>query len=92
MYGKSTALRGERARKTHTYHFYIILKDPLFFVQAHKHMGDASKNLTTLRLLHYPPLVHETPIKPGQLRCGEHVDYGSVTLLFQDSNGGLQVL
>ena len=31
-------------------------------------------------------------IKAGQIRCGEHSDYGSVTLLFQDDIGGLQVL
>ena len=30
-------------------------------------------------------------IKPGQLRCGEHMDYGSITLLFQDPSGGLRV-
>ena len=54
-------------------------------------MGDAGKNFSTLRLLHYPPVAQEATIKPGQLRCGEHVDYGSVTLLFQDSIGGLQV-
>ena len=49
-------------------------------------------SLTTLRLLHYPPLPPDTEIKLGQLRCGEHVDYGSITLLFQDPNGGLQVM
>ena len=47
---------------------------------------------TTLRLLYYPPLQPDIEFKPGQLRCGEHVDYGSITLLFQDPNGGLQVL
>ncbi|MCC5637319.1 isopenicillin N synthase family oxygenase [Nostoc sp. CHAB 5844] len=43
----------------------------------------------TLRLLHYPPL--QTPPKPGQVRAGEHSDYGSITLLFQDEVGGLEV-
>lgn len=43
----------------------------------------------TLRLLHYPPL--QTFPKPGQVRAGEHSDYGSLTLLFQDRVGGLEV-
>ncbi|MEH2105947.1 isopenicillin N synthase family dioxygenase [Nostoc sp.] len=43
----------------------------------------------TLRLLHYPPL--QTPPKPRQVRAGEHSDYGSITLLFQDDVGGLEV-
>ena len=46
---------------------------------------------TTARVLYYPPLPSPAAIKPGQLRCGEHVDYGSITLLFQDPSGGLQV-
>jgi isopenicillin N synthase-like dioxygenase len=43
----------------------------------------------TLRLLHYPPL--EQLPKAGQVRAGEHSDYGSFTLLFQDEVGGLEV-
>ncbi|MDZ8185803.1 MAG: 2-oxoglutarate and iron-dependent oxygenase domain-containing protein [Nostoc sp. ChiSLP02] len=43
----------------------------------------------TLRSLHYPPL--QTPPKPGQVRAGEHSDYGSITLLFQNDIGGLEV-
>lgn len=43
----------------------------------------------TLRLLHYPP-IEQTP-KPEQVRAGEHSDYGSFTLLFQDEVGGLEV-
>ena len=42
-----------------------------------------------LRMLHYPPIC-QTP-EPGQLRAGEHTDYGSVTLLLQDEVGGLEV-
>ena len=26
-------------------------------------------------------------LKPGQIRCGEHSDYGSITLLYSDSPG-----
>jgi len=28
---------------------------------------------------------------PNTVRCGEHSDYGSITLLFQDDAGGLEV-
>ncbi|KAK7430043.1 hypothetical protein QQZ08_003434 [Neonectria magnoliae] len=46
----------------------------------------------TLRLLHYPEVKSEVfKINPGAVRAGEHSDYGSVTLLFQDNRGGLQV-
>jgi isopenicillin N synthase-like dioxygenase len=46
----------------------------------------------TLRLLHYPEVKAEVfKINPGQVRAGEHSDYGSITLLFQDNRGGLQV-
>ena len=67
------------------------LQDPHYFAKAHAAMGEGDKyNMTTLRLLHYPPLPPDSQIKPGQLRCGEHVDYGSITLLFQDPSGGPQ--
>ncbi|KAI3371066.1 hypothetical protein L3Q82_023708 [Scortum barcoo] len=49
----------------------------------------ADENGTTLRSLYYPP-VNSEKAKEGQLRCGEHSDYGSITLLFQN-NEGLQV-
>lgn len=31
-------------------------------------------------------------LEPTQMRFQEHTDYGSITLLFQDAVGGLQVV
>jgi len=45
-----------------------------------------------LRLLHYTPVKKEVFEKnKAQVRAGAHTDYGSITLLFQDLRGGLQV-
>ncbi|XP_056622264.1 uncharacterized protein si:dkey-10o6.2 isoform X2 [Triplophysa dalaica] len=63
--------------------------EPKVFLEAHKHIG-SDKNDTTLRTLYYPPLKSDV-LKPNQLRCGEHSDYGCITLLFQSPEGGLQV-
>lgn len=64
--------------------FALALKLPTdFFTTRH------NQQQHTLRLLHYPPL--ELPAKPEQVRAGEHSDYGSITLLFQDEIGGLEV-
>lgn len=64
--------------------FAIALQMPENFI-ADKHQA----HNYTLRLLHYPPLA-ESP-KPGQIRAGAHSDYGTLTLLFQDEVGGLEV-
>ncbi|KAH8801666.1 hypothetical protein F5884DRAFT_807468 [Xylogone sp. PMI_703] len=46
----------------------------------------------TLRLLHYPSVPKSVfRDNKAQVRAGEHTDYGSITLLFQDDRGGLQV-
>ncbi|HEY9852311.1 MAG TPA: 2OG-Fe(II) oxygenase family protein [Leptolyngbyaceae cyanobacterium] len=64
--------------------FALALKLPdNFFTSNHNQQEH------TLRLLHYPPLKESS--KPGQIRAGEHSDYGSFTLLFQDEVGGLEV-
>jgi isopenicillin N synthase-like dioxygenase len=45
-----------------------------------------------LRLLHYPAVLKSVfKNNPDQVRAGAHSDYGSITLLFQDSVGGLEV-
>ncbi|PIG91733.1 2-oxoglutarate and iron-dependent oxygenase domain-containing protein [Gloeocapsopsis sp. IPPAS B-1203] len=64
--------------------FAIALQVPEdFFATKHDQQNH------TLRLLHYPPIA-KLP-KLGQVRAGAHSDYGSITLLFQDQIGGLEV-
>jgi isopenicillin N synthase-like dioxygenase len=53
---------------------------------AERHLGEN----VTLRFLHYPA---NLPSRfPDQLGAGAHTDYGSITLLFQDDVGGLELL
>lgn len=59
--------------------------DPNFFEDYVK-IGD-----NTLRLLHYPPVAPGGFEGGKRARAGAHSDFGSVTLLFQDQRGGLQV-
>lgn len=60
--------------------------EPGFF-DAFTNVGDH-----TLRLLHYPATRTDVFAQNrDQVRAGRHTDYGSITLLFQDDKGGLQV-
>lgn len=47
------------------------------------------KPITILRLNHYP--TQTGPITLGEIGTGAHTDYGFLTILAQDANGGLQV-
>jgi len=57
-------------------------KDPSFF---NNYLVDS---LSTLRLLHYPPVPEE---RQQKLICTPHTDSGILTLLHQDETGGLEV-
>ncbi|XP_019624695.1 PREDICTED: UPF0676 protein C1494.01-like isoform X2 [Branchiostoma belcheri] len=58
------------------------------FLGKFKYVGKG-RNGTNLRTLRYPPV--PDVIKKDQVRCGEHTDFGCLTLLFQD-NHGLEVV
>ena len=66
--------------------FALALDQPEdFFKDAH------NEHDHTLRLLHYPPLPAGFEPENCESRAGAHTDYGSITLLFQDDVGGLEV-
>ncbi|KAK8753577.1 hypothetical protein OTU49_000400 [Cherax quadricarinatus] len=62
--------------------------DRSFFVSTHNQMC-SDNNSSCLRLLYYPSV--PTNVCEGATRCGAHTDYGTITLLFQDNLGGLEV-
>ncbi|CAH1773038.1 unnamed protein product [Owenia fusiformis] len=61
-----------------------------YFDQYHSKIGSL-ENTSCIRFLNYPPVPDDKEIEAGQLRLGEHSDYGSITLLIQDDIGGLEV-
>nr|XP_058970280.1 uncharacterized protein LOC131796687 [Pocillopora verrucosa] len=64
--------------------------EPNKFAYAFENMGTSSGG-TQLRYNYYPMIADIRKVKPGQIRCGEHTDYGGITLLIQDDVGGLEV-
>ncbi|KAL6239068.1 hypothetical protein BDW75DRAFT_199519 [Aspergillus navahoensis] len=52
-----------------------------------KHSGNSNQ----LRLLHYLPVPAEDLEKDRVSRCAAHTDWSSITMLFQDDCGGLEV-
>ncbi|GAA5872987.1 hypothetical protein JCM16303_006905 [Sporobolomyces ruberrimus] len=57
--------------------------EPDYFVQSIEGRNHC------LRLLHYPPTDRK---EGGNTRIGSHTDFGTVTLLWQDETGGLEVV
>jgi isopenicillin N synthase-like dioxygenase len=57
--------------------------DPDFFASRY------DRALSAMRLLHYPP--HPGAFDGTQYGAAPHTDYGGLTLLAQDANGGLDV-
>ena len=57
------------------------------FVKCHQNILGKG-NFSKIRSIFYPPL---SKTNKGAVRCGEHTDYGTITFLYQDSMGGLEV-
>ena len=62
--------------------------EPEYFRKYHSLIHQKG-NHTALRTLYYPSLPDD--LSTIDTRLAEHSDYGSITLLFQDDTGGLQV-
>ena len=58
-------------------------------MKVHQNARDMLKG--QMHIHNYPAMLPGSVIKPGQLRYGEHTDFGNITLLFADRLGGLQV-
>lgn len=50
-----------------------------------------SRQLYQLRLAFYPSVAADVLRSGAKDRCAAHSDFGTITLLFQDANGGLEV-
>ena len=61
-----------------------------FFRNAHSLIGKDG-NCSAVRTLYYPPISPGLEVKPGQVRLGEHADYGTATFTFQDNVGGMEM-
>ena len=63
----------------------VGLDDENYFIPTH------SGHNNQLRLLHYPPVPAANIERQTSTRMGAHSDWGSITMVFQDDCGGLQV-
>lgn len=68
-----------------------ILKGLAIALKLDPHYFDSSftEPLSVLRFIHYPSI--ETKSDAAQIGAGAHTDYGCITILHQDTIGGLQV-
>lgn len=70
----------------------LKLDDPDYLLKIHKNLNDDKVvSKSTIRSLYYPPLPDDYTIPSNGIRCREHTDFGTITMIFQDSVGGLEV-
>jgi isopenicillin N synthase-like dioxygenase len=70
----------------------LKLEDEEYFMKRNLHLSDPSiSGYSAIRTIYYPPIPETMEVGPGTVRCAPHSDYGTLTLLFQDTIGGLEV-
>lgn len=70
---------------------YLQLDDGALLA-VHSNLHDYSiESQTIFRSLYYYNLDPNENVPPNAVRCGEHSDWGTITLLIQDMVGGLEV-
>jgi isopenicillin N synthase-like dioxygenase len=71
---------------------YLKLEDPEFFLKRHTALDNLLdvRSHNDIRTNYYAAINPGEDIKEGSLRLGEHNDWGTITLLIQDTLGGLE--
>jgi isopenicillin N synthase-like dioxygenase len=71
----------------------LELDDINFFIKRNLHWVNPTRftGMTNLRIAHYPKISKDIDISHGATRISEHTDFATLTLLFQDETGGLEV-
>lgn len=64
-----------------------------YFINNHTFLDEnGTFGTSVMRYLYYPPVSNDVDTMDlNQTRCGAHFDYGTFTLLSQDSEGGLEI-
>jgi len=86
---KPMAQKIERISRMLSYEFLYKFEN-IFKLKRGSLLEKHIDGCSTMRILHYP--AWHGKVKKGQIRGGEHTDFGSITLLWRfDDTGGLQV-
>ena len=72
------------------YSWSFAHQDKSYFADRHRCLG-TDGTFASMKLNYYPAL-GTREVKEGQIRCGKHSDFGSITLLLQDMQGGLEAI
>jgi len=70
----------------------LRLEDENYLMKIHKNLNDDSVvSKSTIRSLYYPALPDDYDIPSNGIRCREHTDFGTITMIYQDAVGGLEM-